>query len=127
MHRQGGIDVAKAEIEDGDPVIDDKWKISKNQLKKVKLSGVYNGNNVYDIADDSKLISKEDKARQEFNNNLKLAEQSNINLAEVYATKLNQNQDIDKLTEMERVKAKRKRIKDNRKTANEDKREVSKN
>lgn len=90
-----------------DAVKTDDWKISKRQSKKIKPSGVFDGKNVFDITEDSKIVSHEEKIKKEFENNLKQVEQIGVNLSDVYAIKLKQNEDLDKLKEAERIKAKR--------------------
>jgi len=89
----------------------EEWKVSKRQLKKIKPSGIYGGRNIYEIDDDLKIIPQEDVRKEEWRKNLAQAETSGVDLAKVYASKLQQNVDLDKAEEIGRLKEQRRKRK----------------
>nr|QBK46515.1 DExD/H box RNA helicase 41 [Philasterides dicentrarchi] len=83
-------------------------KLSKNQMKKIKMDGHYGGMNVMKITQDGKYITKEDMTKQEMAENLKRIEEQEktMDYSQKYALKKYQNAEQDELLNKQRIKDK---------------------
>ena len=109
-----------------DKYANDGTKVSKRQMKRIKESGVFDGRNVFEIGETGLIITKEDKVRKQLRDNLELVEKSGLDFADIYASKLTQNQDLDKNTELQRVKMQRLKKKEGVKLSKDGKRGIAK-
>lgn len=105
---------------DGDAQQQDEWKVSKRQMKRIKPSGIFGGRNIFEIDQDTNILTQEQVKAEQFKSNLEAAERTNIDLTQVYASKLAQNLEIDKADELERIRERRRKKKEAAKLARQE-------
>jgi ATP-dependent RNA helicase DDX10/DBP4 len=111
-----------AEI-DIDAIKEDPWKTSKRQLKKIKPEGIFGGKNIFEIDEDNNVISQTEKEMRQLRKNLQTAEEEDLNFIPLYATKLAENEDLDRDIATGKAKDKKAREKLSRKMHQDDKRQ----
>ena len=99
----------------------DKWKLSKNQMKKVKLDGHYAGKNIMEIdAKTGNLVSQADLNREDGYKKMKKVIEQDTDYFEIYKGKLDDHEEEDLLLEAARQKVKRDKKKDVKKMLEHD-------
>ncbi len=93
------IDIEKLKI--------DPFKVSKNQLKKVREGGIFGGRNIFDIEEDGNMVSLADKKKQGYQHNEEILDNENINLIQKRKQKLEETREADKQMERERIRNKK--------------------
>lgn len=73
-------------------------------MKKIKSDGHYGGKNVFDIDEEGKFKSHDDRKMKDLDENLKNALSQQTDYVPLYSMKLEENKELDKMVATQKLK-----------------------